>query len=189
MQRGEAHDLVLEVAEILGDVLAVVRRHILSAPPLMLPKMHEAFEHVQLPGFRLLHSRAVERGDSGAFGGFRVAFECKNPAFDAEGFGVVPALFPARPLDLRNGLIDESERPGMIAGLGHTLGQHGFEPGTVTSTAARLPAGDGPLEPACPFGGLALPDQNSRDTRLACPLATFPPPQAGEERWREDAPD
>jgi hypothetical protein len=37
-------------------------------------------------------------------------------------FGIVPALFPARPLDLRDDLVDQNERPGEITGLAHPLG-------------------------------------------------------------------
>lgn len=60
----------------------------------------------QLPGFRLLLPGPVERGDVVALRTGQVALEREQPAFDAESFSVVFALFAARPLDLGNDLID-----------------------------------------------------------------------------------
>jgi hypothetical protein len=68
-------------------------------------------------------------------------------------------LFPARPLDLGDGLVEEIERPGEIAALGHALGQHRFHRGTALSTATGLPDGQTPLEQSHPLGDLALSDQ------------------------------
>ena len=55
----------------------------------------------------------------------RIALQRQQPAFDPESFGIVPALFPVRPLDLRDGLFDQIERAVEIAELGHAFGQDG----------------------------------------------------------------
>src|SRR5215472_354818 len=69
----------------------------------------------QLPGFRLLRSRPVERGDIGALGPCRIALQRKKPALDAERFGIIMALLPTRPLDLRDRLVDQDKCSGEIA--------------------------------------------------------------------------
>ena len=68
-------------------------------------------------------------------------------------------LFPARPLDLGDDLIEEIERPGEIAALGHALGQLRFGRGTALSTATRLIGGQAPPEQSHPLCDLALPGQ------------------------------
>ena len=60
---------------------------------------------------------------------------------------------------MRDGRVDEIERPGEIAHLGHALGQHGFPIGIALSTSGLLIDGEAPFEQRHPFGDMALPDQ------------------------------
>src|SRR5262249_24989347 len=129
-------------------------------PPLIAHQPRVAGRGAQLPGFRLLLPRPVERGAVGALRRRQIALEREHPTLDPEGFGIIIALFPARPLDLRDDVVDQIERSFEIAESGPSLGQHGFPIGSVGSTTARLPAGDAPPEQSDPFFVPDLPDQS-----------------------------
>src|SRR5262249_11333401 len=130
----------------------------LADPVVLAHQPGVAGRGAQLPGFRLLRSRPVERGEVAPLRPCRIALQQKHPALDPEDFGIVIAFFPAGALDLCDHLVDESERPGEIADLGHALGQHGFPIGTVESASALLPGGKAPPEQSHPFAKPALPD-------------------------------
>src|SRR6185437_11995236 len=68
-------------------------------------------------------------------------------------------LFPARPFDLGDDLVDQYKRPREITSLGHALGQNGFKTGTEDPTTALLPDTEAPFEHSRPFSDLAPPDQ------------------------------
>ena len=90
----------------------------LPDPALVAHQPRIAGRSAQLPGFCLLLPRPFERAEVGVLRPRRIPLQQKQPALDAERFGIIEALLPAWPLDLRGDLVDQFERSLEIAELG-----------------------------------------------------------------------
>src|SRR4029077_16912062 len=153
--------LQIECIEALGEP-AVYRSEEIAGFALAALLPHQpriARRGPQLPRFRLLFSRPVERGDVGALRAFGVALERQQLGPDAQCFGIIMPLLPTRPFDLGDALVDQNKRPREITSLGHALGQKGSKTGTAAPTTALLPDTDAPFEQSRPFSALSPPDQ------------------------------
>ena len=126
---------------------------------LALPQPCEAGRRAQLPHFRLLAARPVERGEKVPFGTFKVALEREHPALEAQDLGVVKAFLPPGAFDLGDLLVDQLQGIVEVAGQRHGFGQERFHGRAADLAAARFPNRDAGLERGNSFGGFAFPDQ------------------------------
>jgi hypothetical protein len=120
--------LQIERVEAFGEP-AVDRREErvgFAGPALVAHQPRIARRSAELPGFRLLLPGPVERGDVAALRTCRVAFAGAERALNAQGFGIVITLFPARPLDLGKDLVDQSECAIDIAELRRAFCENRF---------------------------------------------------------------
>src|SRR4029453_16171290 len=96
----------------------------------------------QLPRFRMLLSRPVDRGGVVSLGLCCVSLARHQPSFEGEDLRVTVAFFPARSLDLRDAFVDQLQRAIDIALLGEPFGQNRLEKRNNDTAAARFPDGE-----------------------------------------------
>src|SRR5215472_10969822 len=128
----------------------------LADPPLLAQQSGIARRAAQPPGFCLLVPGPVERGNIVALGPLRVALLREQPGSDAQDFRVAKTLFSARPLGLRNSLVNQIERSVEITELGDTLGKDRLDAWNVDPIAGPLPGGERRFSSRDSFGNLAL---------------------------------
>jgi SAM domain (Sterile alpha motif) len=92
------------------------------ASALALPQACEAHRRAQLPGLGLLAARPGKRGEKTLFGSLGITGARKYPALEAEDLSIEIAFLPPGVFDLRDGLVEHSQRIVVVATQRHGFG-------------------------------------------------------------------